>query len=161
MNKGVNQRPNEPLPSQNQIPSEGKPKRKRLTALRKKTLKEIRANPSATAGGAFALRSRYLNDSIHRGSIIWLREIAPKEREWAGFLGYSHLEAAPISIRSLVRLWVADWLLTSFYTPSADAIPNVKEVRAAMNSLRRLTLELHKLKEEQPDFLKVLSEEAS
>jgi hypothetical protein len=138
----------------------GKQKKKRLTALRKMTLREIHATPHCTAGGAFALRSRYLNGSLHRGSILWQREIAPKENEWAGFLGYSSMEELPISLRSIVKLWIADWLLTSFYTPQANINSNVKEVRAAMNSLARLTRQLHELKKEKPvgDWLKRASE---
>lgn len=51
-------------------------------------------------------------------------------------------------VRSLVALWVADWLLVSFYAPD-DVNTGTKEVRAAKNSLERLTLQLHDMKREK------------
>ena len=116
------------------------------------------------AGGAFGLRSAYLSDSLHRGSIVWTRLIAPMQREWSAYLGYDNFDSMPIAQRSLVRLRIADTLLTSFYVPkNGEATTQVKEVRAAMNSLRILTQQLSDMKKEKrvPSLVEYLAEKVS
>ena len=126
---------------------------------RKRTLKDIQAHHSSTANGAFGLRAGYLSDRLHRGSDIWLNVIGPKEKEWAAYLGADNFESLPIAQREHVRLWIADFLLVSYFIPDAGLSTTVKEVRAAMNSLSRLTRELMSMKVEKnvtdlQDYLK-------
>ena len=115
----------------------------------KRTLKQIQAHHSSTANGAFGLRAGYLSDRLHRGSDIWLNVIGPKETEWAAYLGADNFESLPIAQREHVRLWIADFLLVSYFIPDAGLSTTVKEVRAAMNSLGRLTRELMAMKVEK------------
>ena len=86
---------------------------------------------------------------MHRGSDIWLNVIGPKEKEWAAYLGADSFESLPIAQREHVRLWIADFLLVSYFIPDAGLSTTVKEVRAAMNSLGRLTRELMSMKVEK------------
>jgi len=116
---------------------------------RKRTLKDIQAHHSSTANGAFGLRAGYLSDRLHRGSAVWLNVIRPKEKEWAAYLGADSFQALPIAQREHVRLWIADFLLVSYFIPDAGLSTTVKEVRAAVNSLARLTRELMAMKVEK------------
>lgn len=115
----------------------------------KRTLKQIQAHHSSTANGAFGLRAGYLSDRLHRGSDIWLNVIGPKEQEWAEYLGGTDFASLPIAQREHIRLWIADFLLVSYFIPDAGLSTTVKEVRAAMNSLGRLTRELGVMKIEK------------
>lgn len=117
---------------------------------RKRTLKQIQAKTTSTANGAFGLRAGYMSDRLHRGSDIWLNVIGPKEREWAAYLGADSFDALPIAQREHVRLWIADFLLVSYFIPDAGLSTTVKEVRAAMNNLGKLTRELTVMKIEIP-----------
>ena len=117
---------------------------------RKRTLKQIQAHHSSKANGAFGLRAGYLSDRLHRGSDIWLNVIGPKEREWAEYLGATSFESLPIAQREHVRLWIADFLLVSYYIPAAELSTSVKEIRAGLNTLGRLTRELMAMKLEKP-----------
>ena len=117
---------------------------------KKRTLKDIQAHHSSTANGAFGLRAGYLSDRLHRGSDIWLNVIGPKEKEWAAYLGADSFDALPIAQREHVRLWIADFLLVSYFIPDAGLSTTVKEVRAGMNTLGRLTRELMAMKVEKP-----------
>jgi hypothetical protein len=91
-----------------------------------------------------------MSDRLHRGSDIWLNVIGPKEREWAAYLGADSFDALPIAQREHVRLWIADFLLVSYFIPDAGLSTTVKEVRAAMNNLGKLTRELTVMKIEIP-----------
>ena len=95
------------------------------------------------------MRAGYLSDRLHRGSDIWLNVIGPKETEWAEYLGADNFDALPIAQREHIRLWVADFLLVSYFVPDAGLSTTVKEVRAAMNTLGRLTRELMAMKLEK------------
>ena len=95
---------------------------------RKRTLRQIQEHHSSTAGGAFGLRAGYMSDRLHRGSDIWLNVIGPKEKEWAEYLGATSFESLPIAQREHVRLWIADFLLVSYYIPAAELSTSVKEV---------------------------------
>jgi len=90
-----------------------------------------------------------MSDRLHRGSDIWLNVIGPKEKEWAEYLGATSFESLPIAQREHVRLWIADFLLVSYYIPAAELSTSVKEVRAGMNTLGRLTRELMAMKLEK------------
>jgi hypothetical protein len=120
----------------------------------KQTLKEIQADRRSTANGAFWARAAYLGDRIYRGSEIWVRYVGPKQQEWAEYPGYESFDQLPIAERKLVTLWVADWLMVSLFVPETDLTTNVKEIRAAMNSLARLTTQLLAMKQEKkiPDL---------
>ncbi|MGA2264292.1 MAG: hypothetical protein ABSH28_23015 [Acidobacteriota bacterium] len=76
--------------------------------------------------------------------------IEPKHREWATFLGSDSFEALPIADRELVRLYTADHLLVSYYVPSSEEGGNVKEIRAALNSMARIASILRQRKKERP-----------
>lgn len=140
----------------------GNKRRKNRRSKPAATLKTIQLHFSATAGGCFGLRSHYLNQSLHRGSMVWLNFIKPWQEEWAQFLGYPNFDSLPIGEREMVRLWVADKLLVSFYIPRQDVSDSVKEIRAAMNSLARLTERLHSMKREKvvPSLAEYLAERA-
>jgi len=116
---------------------------------RKTTLRQIQSKATSKANGAFALRAGYLSDRLHKGSDIWLNCIAPKEQEWAEYLGADNFESLPIAKREQVRLWVADFLLVSYYIPAVELSTSVREVRAGMNNLGRLTKELGDMKAEK------------
>jgi len=125
----------------------------------KTTLKQIQAKTTSKANGAFGLRAGYMSDRLHRGSDIWLNCIGPKQQEWAEYLGASSFESLPIAQREHVRLWIADFLLVSYFVPDAGLSTTVKEVRAAMNNLGKLTRELTGMKTEKnvtdlQDYLK-------
>jgi hypothetical protein len=132
-----------------ETPSEGKPNGNGKSPQGKVTLREIQNKPQSTAGGAFALRAAYLADRIHKGSDVWINVIAPKEREWAGHFGYESLEDAPIDFREYAHLWIANWLLAAYYMPKGNP-RTIKEVRAALNSLERMTREMMNRKREKP-----------
>lgn len=130
--------------------TEGKPNENTKSPQSKVTLRDLQNKPRSTAGGAFALRAAYLSDRIHRGSDVWINVIGPKEREWAGHFGYESLEDAPIDFREYVRLWIANWLLCAYYTPGGNDPGTIKEVRAALNSLERMTRDMMTRKREKP-----------
>ena len=120
----------------------------RLTK-RKTTLRQIQAKTTSKANGAFGLRAGYMSDRLHKGSDIWLNCIGPKQQEWVEFLGADSFDALPIAKREQVRLWIADFLLVSYYIPTVELSTSVKEVRAGMNNLGRLTKELGDMKVEK------------
>jgi hypothetical protein len=132
-----------------ETPGEGKPNGNGRSQQAKVTLRDIQNKPQSTAGGAFALRAAYLSDRIHRGSDVWINVLGPKEKEWAGHFGYESLEAAPIDIREYVRLWIANWLFSAYYVPEGNPT-TIKEVRAALNSLERMTRDMMTRKCEKP-----------
>lgn len=129
--------------------NKGKQNEQGSLSQRKRTLKQIQAKTTSTANGAFGLRAGYMSDRLHRGSDIWLNVIGPKEKEWAEYLGADSFDALPIAQREHIRLWVADFLLVSYFIPDAGLSTTVKEVRAATNSLGRLTRELMAMKVEK------------
>ena len=97
---------------------------------RKTTLKQIQAKTTSKANGAFGLRAGYMSDRLHKGSDIWLNCIGPKQQEWAEYLGAASFEALPIAQREHVRLWIADFLLVSYFIPDAALSTSVTEIRA-------------------------------
>ena len=117
---------------------------------RKTTLRQIQAKNTSTANGAFGLRTAYLSDRLHKGSDIYINTIQPKETEWAQFLGADTIEELPIAQRETIKLWMADWLLVAYYVPDARLTTSVREVRAGMTNLGKLTRELTVMKMEKP-----------
>jgi hypothetical protein len=134
--------------------AEGKPNGNGRPKDHRKTLSQILADPKVRNGGGFVLRRSYLAGKLHRGSAIWLRVIKPRQTEWAKFLGIERFEDLRPDLRETVRFWIADYLLVSYYVPEGDASTNVKEVRAAMNSMARLTrvLEEHRAPKDKADL---------
>jgi len=120
------------------MPKEGKQNGQESLSQRKRTLRDIQAHHSSTANGAFGLRAGYMSDRLHKGSDIWLNCIGPKQQEWAEYLGAASFEALPIAQREHVRLWIADFLLVSYFIPDA-----------ALSTLGRLTRELMAMKVEK------------
>jgi hypothetical protein len=120
----------------------------------RRTLNQILSDHRSTAGGGFALRRAYLGDRLHRGSSVWLRVIQPRHTEWAIFLGSEKLEDLRPDLRETVRLWMADYLLIAYHVPHSESASTVKEIRAAMNGMARLTrvLEEHRAQKGASDL---------
>ena len=81
-----------------------------------------------------AFNSGEIDRRSHLGQII-----SGMESEYASHCGYTSYSECPITLREKLRIAIGEWILQSFIVPSKG---NIKDLRASINTLNRITSEL-------------------